>query len=146
MNIHPAFVHFPIALLCLYAVVEILPLARWWPSVAWAPIRAFLLYVGTLGAFAAALTGAMAEDVVGESPKVSIHETAAWITIGIFVLSCALSYFWRGQHPFRTWTMKILAFLGFVMLFVVGALGANIVYGSQVDPIVGIVTRLLGVQ
>lgn len=146
MNIHPAFVHFPIALLTLYAIIEILPLARWIPSVSWAPIRAFLLYVGTAGAMVTAFTGGMAEDVVGETPAVTAHETAAYILIGIFVLSCALAYFWRSEKPFRTWTMKILAIAGLVMLFVVGALGANIVYGNNVDPIVHFVTGILGLR
>lgn len=145
MNIHPAFVHFPIALLCLYAVIEILPLARWMPSIAWASIRGFLLYVGTGAAIVTVITGSIAADIVGETPKVEMHETAAFITLGIFLLSCALSYFWRNERPFRTWTMKLLALAGLVMLFVVGALGANIVYGPGVDPIVGFIVKLLGV-
>lgn len=146
MNIHPAFVHFPIALLTLYAIIEILPLARLIPRVQWSPIRAFLLYVGTAGALVTAITGGMAEDVVGETPAVTTHETAAYILIGIFLLSCVLSYVWRREMPFRTWTMKVLALLGLIMLFVVGALGANIVYGHSVDPIVSFVTGLLGLR
>lgn len=146
MNIHPAFVHFPIALLTLYTIVEILPLARWMPRVEWAPIRAFLLYVGTAGALVTAFTGDMATDVVGETPAVTAHETAAYILIGIFLVSCVLSYLWRGEKPFRTWTMKILALAGLIMLFVVGALGANIVYGHNVDPIVSFVTGILGLR
>lgn len=146
MNIHPAFVHFPIALLTLYCIIEMLPLARYFPSISWTAIRAFLLYVGTLGALVTAVTGLMAEEVAGELPSIQVHEKAAFILIAIFVLSSALSYWWRNEQPFRTWTMKGLALAGLIMLFVVGALGANIVYGSDVDPIVKFVTTILGVR
>ena len=146
MNVHPAFVHFPIALLILYCLIELIPLARVWPSVSWDQIRKFLLYVGTLASFAAALTGGMAEDVVGESAKTSVHEMAAYFTIFVFLISSVLSLLWRREHVMRSWIMRLLAALGFIMLFVVGALGSNIVYGAGVDPLVSLVANLFGVQ
>ena len=31
-NLHPLFVHFPIALLFLYSFIKIIPLKKWWPQ------------------------------------------------------------------------------------------------------------------
>lgn len=146
MNIHPAFVHFPIALLCVYAVIELVPLARFFPSIQWDSIRKFTLYVGSLFAVVTAITGLMAEELMGESNRVEAHETSAIITIVVFGALCLITYFWNGESNLKYWLTKILALLGFVMLFVVGALGANLVYGSDVDPIVRFVTGVLGVQ
>lgn len=146
MNIHPAFVHFPIALLCIYAIIEIIPLARFWPAVQWDAIRRFSLYTGTAFGVAAFLTGVMAEDLVGVPTLVEPHEEAAAVTIALFIILCLVTYFWRGEGSMKYWFTKALALSGLAMLFVTGALGANIVYGSDVDPIVSFVVRILGVQ
>ena len=146
MNIHPAFVHFPIALLFLYSVLEIIPCGRIMPAVPWDGIRRFLLYVGTAFALGAVITGSMAEDIVGESSKVGAHESAAYAVVAIFLLLSLLTYFWNAESTARVWTMKILAAMGLLFLFIAGALGSNIVYGNSVDPIVTLVTRLFGAQ
>lgn len=85
MNIHPIFVHFPIALLTLYAVLEIaiplkikfFKLCKWdMPGAsplfarlyqllitpAWNPIKAFLVIVGTVLALPTLQTGEWAEE------------------------------------------------------------------------------------
>ena len=62
-NIHPLFVHFPIALLFVYSIIKILPLQKWLPNVAWKHIERVLLLVGVLGAFAALSTGEIAEHL-----------------------------------------------------------------------------------
>lgn len=86
MNIHPIFVHFPIALLTLYAVLEIaIPLkikfyklCKWdrpetSPRLAklyqllitpvWNPIKAFLVIVGTVLTFVTLQKGEWAEEI-----------------------------------------------------------------------------------
>ncbi len=146
MNIHPAFVHFPIALLFLYTIIELVPLRNLMPSMQWEPIKRFLLYVGTIAAGFALVTGTMAEDAVGETSALEPHETAAWILLSIFVLVSVLTFYWTSETPIRGWTMKALALAGLITLFIVGALGANIVYGSNVDPIVRLVTQMIGLQ
>lgn len=146
MNIHPAFVHFPIALLLIYSLIELLPMARFMPRVGWSSIKPFLLYLGTAAALVTAATGGMAEELVGESPKIGAHEAAAWTMIAAYVLACLATCFWKGDSGSKRTTLRVLAALGLVMLFVVGALGANIVYGPAVDPIVSFVTAILGVQ
>ena len=146
MNIHPALVHFPIALLFLYTLIELIPFARFMPSVPWDAVRRFLLYIGTLGAALAAVTGIMAEDVVGESSKIEPHEETALTLVGLFILLSVLVYFWRSESVLKTWILKLLALGGLVLLFAVGALGANIVYGSSVDPIAAFVAGIFGVR
>lgn len=145
MNIHPAFVHFPIALLFLYALIEVLPLKRWLPNTAWDSVRAVMLYLGTVAAIITAGTGLLAENVTGETPAVSMHENFAVVLIVLALIASAISYFWR-EKPQSRLMLKALAILIFVDLFVVGALGANIVYGKDVDPIVSFVVNLLGVR
>lgn len=146
MNIHPAFVHFPIALLFVYALLELLPLASWWPSFAWGSVKRFALYLGTPAAIATAVTGGMAEDAIGEIPSVEVHEKAALLLIALSVLASALTFWWKAETPARAWIVRIVALAILIMLFVVGSLGANIVYGSNVDPIVTLVVKLLGAQ
>ena len=52
-NIHPLFVHFPIAFLFIYSLIKIVPVKKWLPKVSWKDIERVLLVVGVLGAFAA---------------------------------------------------------------------------------------------
>lgn len=146
INIHPAFVHFPIALLILYAIIELFPLYRWMPGVAWASMRGVLLYVGTASAILAAITGLMAAEIVGELPAVEVHEKAALALVVLAILTSAVNYFWRNESPASRYTLKALALAIFLMLFIVGALGASIVYGPEVDPIVSFVTGLFGLR
>ncbi|MFA6519590.1 MAG: DUF2231 domain-containing protein [Candidatus Paceibacterota bacterium] len=76
MNIHPLFVHFPIGLLVVYSILEIIAYA--WPSVrrqTWLfPVNAFLLFAGVLGAFMALITGGIAEELIEGSARSYILE------------------------------------------------------------------------
>ena len=141
MNIHPAFIHFPIALLFLYTVLELVPLERIVPSVPWKSIRHFLLYSGTLFIIPTIATGLIAARIVGESDLVEMHERAAFTLFVIFVLA-SISSRW---YP-RWFVQKTLTLFGLVSLFVVGSLGAAVVYGYEVDPIVSFITSLLGLH
>jgi uncharacterized membrane protein len=80
MNIHPLFVHFPIALLMVYAVMEVggpilskilkaikkegTELAQFISSELYKNIKAFLVIVGAVLGFPTLQTGEMAEDVM----------------------------------------------------------------------------------
>lgn len=158
MNIHPMFVHFPIALLTVYALAEIiwykrLVLQEWWWN-----FKATLLLLGTLGGFAALQTGELAEELRSRSDLIEIHSTYATITIWIFA-ALLLSYVvkfvrvympsvvqsgWKAQvfsvvEPLGVFIEKIslvLAIVGLATLTITGALGGVIVYGPNVDPVV----------
>lgn len=148
MNIHPAFVHFPIAFLVAYVVIECIPFERFFPTVSWNQIKHFLLYAGVLAMVPTIATGLIAEKIVGESPLLNLHKLFAFLTFGLFVLA-SLNARSMQIHPERNQPsshilQKILAFLGLAGLFTVGALGAAMVYGFHVDPIVSFITGLLG--
>lgn len=113
MNIHPIFVHFPIALLTIYALLEVfIPIKiaaykafKWenfWAyklliNPIWQAIKAFLVIVGTLIGLLTLETGEMAEELVrstASDPRVfgtsqmgqliEMHSTFAGVSIGIF--------------------------------------------------------------
>ncbi|HEY5220613.1 MAG TPA: DUF2231 domain-containing protein [Candidatus Paceibacterota bacterium] len=171
MNIHPIIVHFPIALLTLYVVFEILPLERWYPRAAWADIKAILVCFGGLGILAALLTGQLAESSLlahASENVLHIHKTFAAASAAVFGI-IALAYFIRwafSKHiaffkplqenvPFiqaysdiilTRWVVVTLALVGFIVLSLTGTLGAIIVYGPNGDFITQFVASLFRLQ
>lgn len=95
MNIHPLFVHFPIGLLVVYSVLEIIAYA--WPSIrrqSWLfPVNAFLLFVGVLGALVALVTGGIAEDIIRHTNPnafiLKVHSPIAGVTTLLYVILAA---------------------------------------------------------
>lgn len=61
MNLHPIFVHFPIAFLTLYSIVVILPFEKYFSKFDWSLVRKVVLIAGVLGAFASIATGEMGQ-------------------------------------------------------------------------------------
>ncbi len=178
MNIHPLFVHFPIALLVLYSALELGGYAwPWLRRQTWLfAVKAFLLFVGILGAIAALVTGGIAEDLVEGSARayiLAVHAPASGITTVLYaILACAylIRVFdregWGNRvagmaNPFmRTWSYKkyvahlvldtwllpVLSLAALIGMFVTGALGAAIVYGPSADPFVSFVYHLFWAQ
>jgi len=64
MNIHPLIIHFPIALLTVYAICELIWSRRLAISPSWIKLKGFLVIVGTLAATAAYITGDWAQDAL----------------------------------------------------------------------------------
>lgn len=182
MNIHPAFVHFPIAFLFLYAVLELIRCKCATDKLYWFYLKATLVIVGTGSMFVTMMTGEMAEElwkdtagpmagtVLAHPEKIDVIETHAMfagITFLVFLLIAAayanewvkredrIPSFARKPGIFASiWAWKIrysqfvlntpfvaptLALIGLVLLTILGALGADIVYGADVDPLVGYV-------
>ncbi len=162
MDLHPILVHFPIALLTLYAVLEILPLSRWYRKLPWQALLTVLVICGELGALAALIAGEYAEEKIIDPAMrniVEVHSTFAYATAIIFGLLAVLRLrTWiRTEHsdflsagypkvvvasdlvsnlllsaPFRI--MLVLA--GLAAVTITGALGASMVYGPDIDPFV----------
>lgn len=165
-NIHPIFVHFPIAFLIIYSAIKILPVERWITSVSWRPIQRLLLVVGVIGAFVSNSTGEMAEDLVNASHDlVEMHAFFAGASTWIFgillvgeILFLLNRYFATRniQTPINKILISIekiinqkilsstLALLGLIAIFITGLLGGVIVYGVSADPIAPFVLKLLG--
>lgn len=166
MNIHPLFVHFPIGLLVVYAVLEIFPLVRWYPQAPWDAIKTVLLVFGALGAVAASGTGEIAEKILGDESLEELIEThSSFAAAATFIFSAlAFSYFVRwlsSHHRIFERRLRPLAFVGsiadiiairwiavmgalggLIAITITGALGAAIVYGPDADPLVAIIYSL----
>ena len=165
MNIHPIFVHFPIAFLTVYAVAELLRFKKLTSQQWWWNTKAIMLLVGVLGGIAALITGNMAEAIVGPSALVEMHSTYAFITIVIFAIilfaykirACELflpqfvarpivTHIFRVVSPIARFIFMIapaLALVGLITVTIAGALGGAIAYGPDVDPVVKVVYSLL---
>lgn len=159
MNLHPLVVHFPVALLTLYAVFEVLPMDRWYSQVGWQDIKAILVSVGGIGILAALVTGQMAEHSLlarSAGQILGYHKIFAGASAAVFgIIAAAYVIRWmieRHGHFLRRvslpmWPLRkfadiildrrviiVLAILGFAVLFLTGIFGEMIVYGPQNDP------------
>jgi len=168
MDLHPLFVHFPIALLTLYSFLEVI--RRFTKSEHWVQVRAVLVIAGTIGAFVSLSTGERAGQLFGDRTLHDIleaHAIAANATTWIYaVLAVSYLILWlqlTTTHPpllqrilgkarlgeplaakvLGTPVAPVLAVLGFLGLSLTGALGAMLVYGPQFDPVTSLVYNLL---
>lgn len=149
MDIHPLIVHFPIALLTLYAVFECIRFNKVLEKPYWFYIKAVLVIVGEL----LILLTLMTAPEEGEKWIVEIHQVFAGTTVLVFGL-VALSYLIRwlkmeGKFnraptlPNRS--LIVLAVIGLVCITITGGLGGAIVYGTEFDPLMAPIFKLLGV-
>lgn len=167
-NIHPIFVHFPIALLVVYSIIKILPLKKWVPSVSWKDIELVLLVVGVLGAFAGLSSGESAEHLT--RPNRALVEAHAffaaaatwmyglllggeflrlvsgWIVKTIRAPKVLQVVFFVRDLLTHSFLATTLAVLGLVTISVTGLLGGVMVYGTSADPIASIVLSILGIS
>lgn len=168
MDLHPLFVHFPIALLTLYAVLEIL--RPWTRGHAWQTTRSLLVIVGTLSAFVSLSTGEDAEHAYRNAAMLNVlemHSLIATITTWCFaciavcyaielpivirILDRSPSWMRRALAIVRqcattiltTPIVTILAILATLGLMLVGALGGILVYGPDFDPVTSLVYNLI---
>lgn len=166
-NIHPIFVHFPIAFLLLYSLLKILPFKKWFPNVAWKEIQRVLLLAGVLGSFIALSTGEIAEELTNANHKLvethAFFATASTWLYGALLLGEALSFLnpriiknpTAGIGAVLTGIEKILtnqaltvflAILGAIAITMTGLLGGAMVYGTTADPLAGVVLKMLGIS
>lgn len=167
MNPHPFFVHFPIALLTVYALLEIISFYSSNISEKTKGLKAFLVIIGSLAIYPTLFTGEIAEENIlsVDSPTslknlIETHSSFATASAVIFSI-VALSYIWiliRGRFSesltqsflgkFLTflnnqYISSLLSLIGIIALTITGALGGAIVYGPNVDPFVSFVYGFL---
>ncbi len=158
-NIHPIFVHFPIALLMIYSILKLIPFYKWFPNIAWKHIeRAFLVF-GVLGGFAALSTGETAEHLVRPDRNlVEMHSTFAaasiWmygaLLLGEIIVLISGKYILPkifisvGKILTNRWVSGVLAFLALISISLTGLLGGVMVYGTSADPMAATVLKMLG--
>ena|SRR5579872_6565978 len=146
-NFHPILVHFPIALLTIYAIFECIRFKKVIERPYWFFIKATLVILGELGALAAYVTGHGQRGSV----LIHIHNQFAIFTVWIFAI-ISLSYLleWFKPSKYSNFMMKPiiiipLAFIGLLAVVITGGLGGAIVYGTQFDPFMAPIFKLLGV-
>jgi uncharacterized membrane protein len=170
MNIHPLFVHFPIALFLLYSLFEILRFNKIKNQPYWFYVKAILVIFGALAAWVTVFTGGMAEEIYRGLPKavVETHSTVAMFTTILYTI-IALTYVigWMRRRDFvpfknspfltKMWAYKlrfellvtekwlgvILALIGAGLISLTGALGGLLVYGPQNDPMSAFLYNLI---
>jgi uncharacterized membrane protein len=167
-NLHPVFVHFPIALLLLYSFIKVVPFKKWFPSISWRQIEQVLLTAGIFGAFAALATGETAEHLVKPNHDlVEMHARfALWATLtyGVlflgelssilninFIPKLNINFLTKISNKlekiFTNDTFsKVLAVYGFFDISVTGILGGVMVYGLSADPLAPLLLNLLGIN
>lgn len=168
-NIHPIFVHFPIAFFLLYSLLKIVPFDKLVKNVAWRQIQRVVLLAGFLGAMVSNATGELAEHIARASHKtVEVHATFAALSMWMYGLLLAgealviinqflakknitLSFVNGILKTFeKILTQKtfswILALVGVVAIFVTGVIGGAMVYGMSADPLAPIIFKLLGLE
>lgn len=169
---HPFIVHFPIALLTLYAICELVRFKNVTTQHFWFHLKAFLVITGSVASILAIGTGEMVADMFKEMPEknviVPVHAIFAEITSSIFLL-LAISYavLWAERDATdastekRGWFRKsisrltpfaktiaetpislVLAFTGIIGVTITGALGGAMVHGIDSDPFITFFYRL----
>jgi uncharacterized membrane protein len=162
MDLHPFFVHFPIALLIIYPFLEIIVSNN--SSEFWNSLKLWFLGLGLAGAGVSFLTGSIAEETLRvRSNIVGAHEFFASLTIWIFGFLFVVRFLkWLGEYRpnwftgqlgillkvsnffyKRTW-LGAAAFLGLISISFTGALGAALVYGPKGDFIISLAIKILG--
>ncbi|OFZ53414.1 MAG: hypothetical protein A2428_10100 [Bdellovibrionales bacterium RIFOXYC1_FULL_54_43] len=137
-NVHPAFVHFPVALLPSSFLLYLLGVLMRRRTLVTSGRSC--LYLGFGGAAIAVLTGVLAEDTFPHGQQVhrmiETHEAIGWTVLSLSLLLTVWS-FWRADGmPRHVW--GFLGLLGVTSLLVLqnGDIGSRMVYlhGAAVKP------------
>ncbi len=164
-NIHPMIVHFPIALLTMYSIIEIAHLP-WLTTPFWFRLKAFFLITGSSIAIITLQTGELIEKKF-PGKLTEVHSNWANFTAYFYALF-ALAYLialvsetnlWEKRLPnnaltraakklasllTKKWYLAIpAALIGLTSITITGALGGAIVYGPNIDPVVTFIYNLL---
>ncbi len=138
-TLHPKVVHFPIALLLVYVLFEILFL--FFKRELFSVVANYLLVFGVIGSIAAVLTGNAASqsaELLFENDGIRIpfgliteHQTYASITQWLFTIILFIRLFSTLKNKFKGWIQIIVlisALVGSYFIYETGELGGELVY------------------
>lgn len=143
-NIHPMFVHFPVAFLPGALLLFGLGIVFKKPELNAA--GRVCLYLAVAGALTAVTTGIIAEDSFPHNATIhhimGTHETLAWIALGLSGVLGTWSFFHSEHRPKGAWAFLLLLGLANLTIMQVADLGARMVYleGAAVKPAVSVIT------
>lgn len=167
LNVHPLLVHFPIAFLAGYTLLEFVRIPILTRQSFYFYTKAILLFFGVVMAAPAILTGLIAQRYVTNHALVDLHQNINILATAVFGI-LAVGYFilWVQKTPpvflqkmaMWSWIVKlaqfivqtpvvfILTLIGIILLTIGGALGGIIVYGANMDPFTAFIAALLGIK
>lgn len=131
VNVHPMFVHFPIALFSAFLFVELLAMMT--KKEDWHHVASWFLYLGTLAAVVTVIAGVLAANSVDHGENVhDIMERHKQMGMAVLSLSIALSA-WRLKSAGIIksgvkWIYLFLTFALFILVFLTADLGGLMVY------------------
>ena len=130
-RLHPLLVHFPIGLVLIAAMAEVVAMTtgRWdWRAMAVANVRA-----GAWFALGAAIAGWR----LASSPGIEATSSLEWhrwlgtiATVAVFGAALATAGA-RGRSPFALWVYRMTLFWAAVLVAVTGHLGGLLVWGAD---------------
>lgn len=164
-NLHPIFVHFPIAFLLLYSLMRILPAEKWLPRISWKALRLILITFGEIAALIAQTTGETAEHLGQHNRQIlEMHSLLAQVSVVIYaiLLTGELLFFLNHYLSAKIKYKPLLKFLeiiekifsdktlaiilstaGLITISLTGLLGGVMVYGVSADPLAPIILKFL---
>jgi uncharacterized membrane protein len=148
MELHPIFVHFPVALLTIYAVLELIRFKKITSKPYWFHVKAFFVIFGAMGAIAAFMTGPDEAKMIRIGQLHAEFATGTLIVFLIIGLAYAFEWFRPSKYSLfimRPYIIIPLAFIGLVLVTITGGLGGAMVHGTHADPFMAPILKLLGV-
>jgi|SRR3989344_442675 len=155
MDFHPLVIHYPIAFLTTYAVFELLRSRKIVELPYWFYIKAALVTIGEMSAIVTFTAAMISNTLSVENRLVEMYKLfmlSAAIIFGIITL--VYIYEWRKSEKYGSIpqlgssTSKfivLLAISGFFFIVIAGGFFGATVYGTQFDPYLAPVFKLLKV-
>jgi uncharacterized membrane protein len=135
-HIHPMSVHFPVAVIMLGFLAEVLSLL--FKDQLWLKKAGFyLLIIGTISAVAAFLTGEfLTDELKGEAGELKEkHEIFAKITMYVMIAASLLKIylvFKKNEDSSFKWVFFVLYAIAFISVGITGYLGGSLVYDYMI--------------
>jgi len=167
LNVHPLLVHFPIAFLTGYSLLELARFPLLTRQSFYFYTKATFLFAGVIATGPAILAGLLIQDQFPNHTLVSLHQNInIAMSIIFFILAVGYLIIWINQNPLEYlkhqwwWPIKVrgahlliqtpvvflLTLIGLGLLLVGGALGGIIVYGPNLDPFTSFIANILNVR